>query len=201
MSAEARSRRNKVSRREAERARAELQAGGLSHHDKRRLQTIIRTRERASRRRRQALVHLMIAVLGGLAVMAVAGAALGFVPAIEAATGNGTVGTYVVGSPVCGRHGCVYTGTFEARDGDVFSHVAYEGRQAAGAAPGTRIPARYTGYRQAYPLQGSLTWAVDLVLMLLSGSVVALLVWLLPVGLRQRRAESSSDPDIRDFEI
>jgi len=155
------------------------------------MQSITGTRKVPSRRRRPEFRHLVIAVLCGVAVMVVTGAALGLVPAIEAAGSNGTIGTFVVSSQPClvRRGGCAYTGTFEAPGGHVVSHVAYVGGLPPGAGGGSHIPARYTGYQQAYPLRGSRSWAVDLVFMLLIGSVAGFFVWLLPVGLGQRRAK------------
>ena len=189
MSREAAARRSKARRRAARLARAELDDGGLPNHDERRMQTVTRNRKQAQRRRRPEFRHLMIAALSGVAVMAVSGAALGLVPAIEAAGGTGTIGTFVVGSRPClvRRNGCAYTGTFQAPGGAVVSHVAYVGSLPAGAGGGSRIPARYTGYQEAYPLHGSRSWAVDLVFMLIIGSLVSFLAWLLPVGLGQRR--------------
>jgi hypothetical protein len=204
MSREAAARRSKARRRAARLARAEPDAGGLPNHDQRRTQAVTRTGGLpSSRRRRPEFRHTIIAILSAVAVMAVSGAALGLVPAIEAAGGNGTIGSFVVGYQPCllRRGGCEFTGIFEAPGGDVVSHVAYVGSLPAGAGEGSRIPARYTGYQQAYPLRGSLTWAVDLIFMLLIGSVVGFLVWLLPVGLGQRRAGSSSDAGPRGVEL
>jgi hypothetical protein len=203
MSREAAARRSKARRRAARLAHAELDAGGLPNHDQRRLEAITGTRQQTSRRRRPEFRHFTIAVLSGVAVMAVTGAALGLVPAIEAAGGNGTIGTFVVSSQPCllRRGGCEYTGTFEAPGGEAVSHVAYMGSLPAGAGGGSRIPARYAGDQQAYPMRGSRTWAVDLVFMLLIGSVVGFLVWLLPVGLGQRRGGSSSDSGPRGVEV
>ncbi len=185
MSRESAARRGETRRRAVRMARTAPDAGGQLNHDQRRAQAITRTPKRASGRRRPEFRHFMIAVVSGVAVMAVAGAALGLVPAIEAADGNGTIGTFVVGSQPCLPHrgGCAYTGTFQAPGAAKVSHVAYEGSLPAGV---TSIPARYTGYQQAYALHGSRGWAVDLVIMLLIGGAVGFLVWLLPVGLGRR---------------
>lgn len=178
-------RRGKVSHRDAQQARDELAAGGLSHQDRRRLRATARAWELASRRRRLEFKHLVIAVLSGLAVMAVVAAALGFVPAIEAANGNGTAGTFVATSYSCGRRiGCRWLGTFQA-GGGVVQTVIYEGSLPTGTEPGSRIPARYPGDGQAYALHGSHTWALDLIPMLLISSVFAFLVWLIAAS-RQR---------------
>jgi hypothetical protein len=187
MSREAAARRSKARHRAARLARAEPDAGHPPNHDERRMQTVTDRREQPRRRRHREFRHLMIAVVSGVAVMAVSGAALGLVPAIEAARGNGTIGTFVVGSQPCIPHraGCAYTGTFDGPGGEVVNHVAYVGSPPARSGASS-IPARYTGYQQAYPLRSSRTWALDLVFMLLIGSVAGFLVWLLPVGLGQR---------------
>jgi hypothetical protein len=185
MSREAAARRDKARRRAARLAHAEPDAGGLPNHDERRAQGITSTQKQTLGRRRPEFRHVLITVVTAVAVMVVAGGALGLVPAIKAADGNGTIGTFTVGSQPCIPHrgGCAYTGTFQAPGGAMVSHVAYEGSLPAGVSS---IAARYTGYQQAYPLHGSRGWAVDLVFMLLIGSVVGFLVWLLPVGLGQR---------------
>lgn len=178
-------RRDKVSRRDAQLAREALAAGGLSRHDQRRLRSVTRTWELASQRRHLEFRHLAIVVLSGIAAMAVIGAALGFVPAVEAASGHGATGTFVVASRRCSRKvGCVWVGTFEAR-GEVVTGVVYEGSLPADAGPGSRIPARYPGADQAYALYGSHTWALDLIPMLLISSAVAFVAWLI-LGVRQR---------------
>jgi hypothetical protein len=145
----------------------------------------------------------MIAVLSGVAVMILAGVGLGLVPAIEAAGGHGTIGTFVVNAQPClhPRGGCQYTGTFESRGGDVVHNVAYEGSLPQGAGQGSRIPARYAGYQQAYPPDGSRSWVLDLVFMLIIGGVVGFFVWLTPVGLGQRPARSSPGSGPRGVEL
>jgi hypothetical protein len=172
-------RRDKVRRLDARLPREEPAAGGLSHRDQRRLQAVTRARELASRRRRLEFRHLAITVLSGLVATAAIGAALGFVPAIEAASGRGVTGTFVVGSFSCHRRGvCAWVGTFEAR-GEVVPNVAYEGILPMSTAPGSRIAARYPGDDLAYGLHGSHSWAWDLVPMLLIGSIVAFGAWLI----------------------
>lgn len=70
--------------------------------------------------------------------MAVIGAALGFVPAIAAASGHGATGTFVVASESCTRRtGCTWVGTFEASSGGV-PGVAYQGSVPEGTGPGSR---------------------------------------------------------------
>lgn len=194
MSREEKARLLKARRKAARRALAEADTGAKPNHDQRRMQSSAGTRKRPARRRRPDVKHIVIAVSCGVAVMAMVGATLGLVPAIEAAGRNGTIGTFVVSNQPCLVHrgGCAYTGTFDAVGGEVFSHVAYVGILPPGAGGGARIPARYTGYQQAYPLHGSRSWVVDLGIMALIGGVAALLVWLLPVGLGKRSVWSSS---------
>jgi hypothetical protein len=192
MSRESAARRRNASRRAAEQARAEPTAGSLSHRDQRRVRAIARARELASRRRHREFRHVVIVVLSGIAAAAVVGAALGFGPAVEAASGNGTVGTFVVSGYQCPRRGaCKWVGTFEARS-DVVGNAAYEGNLAMDTQPGTHIPARYPGFGQAYSLHGSRTWASDLILMIFIGAVAGFLVWLSPLGLRERGARAHS---------
>jgi hypothetical protein len=170
---------DKVSRRDARLAREELAAGGMSHHDQRRLRAVTRTWELASRRRHLEFRHLAITALSGVVATAAIGAVLGFVPAIEAARGHGVTGTFVVGGYYCHRRGvCAWVGTFEARN-EVVPDVVYEGILPISTGPGSHIPARYPGADQAFALHGSHTWAWDLVPMLLIGSIVAFGVWLI----------------------
>lgn len=182
------SRRVKVSRREARLARAELAAGGLSHHDERRLRATERAWEQRSLHRRQASRHLAIALIGCVAAMAVVGAAFGIVPAIEAASGDGAVGTFVVSGQVCVRRAsCTWVGTFEAVHQFV-PDVAYEGVLPFTAGQGTRIAARYPGDHKAYAAHGSHTWAWDVLYMVVIGGAVGFLLWLSPLGMRNRGA-------------
>jgi hypothetical protein len=179
-------RRVKVSRREARLARAELAAGGLSHHDERRLRAVEHKWELASLHRHQAFRHLVITLIGVVAAMAVVGAAFGIVPAIEAANGDGTVGTFLVSGQICLRRaGCNWVGTFETHD-QVVPAVTYEGLLPESDGPGSQIPARYPGDKRAYALHGTHAWAWDLVYMVVIGGAVGLLIWLSPLGMRQR---------------
>jgi hypothetical protein len=192
MSPGAKNQRKKVSRRDCMQARAQLEAGGLSHHDERRLRTIVHTWELESGRRHLEFRHLMIAVVSGVAAMVVIGAALGLLPAIEAARGDGAIGTFVVSGENCARRsGCVWMGTFSGQS-EVVPNVAYQGNLEASTQPGARIPARYPGFGQVYALHSSHTWAWDLVIMLFLGSVIGFLVWLTPVGMRQRAGKDAS---------
>jgi hypothetical protein len=174
--------RNKVHRRDARLAREELAAGGLSHKDQRRLRAVTRAWELASRRRHLEFRHLVIAVVAWIAVLAVTGVLVGFIPAIEAANGNGTAGTFVVTSYSCYRRtGCGWVGTFEA-PGEVVPDVTYQGILPASTSPGSRVPAQYPGEGQVYALRGSHTWALDLIPMLLISTAAAFLVWLIAVA-------------------
>jgi hypothetical protein len=74
----------------------------------------------------------------------------------------------------------------------VLPNVTYQGDLAMDTIPGTRIPARYTGYHQAYALRSSHTWAWDALIMLLIGGAVGFLLWLTPVGMGQR--SDTTDP-------
>lgn len=178
----------KVSRRQAQAARAELGMGGLSHQERRRLRTITRVWDAAARRRRLERRHAVIVVVGALAAMAVVGASFGLVPAIAAAGGQGTSGTFVVGYQNCSaRYGCTWVGTFQARNGTEVPDVAYEGVLPAGTGQGQRIAARYpSGSDQVFALHGSHTWVMDLVIVIGVGVAVAAALWISPLGTRRR---------------
>jgi hypothetical protein len=182
----------RVSRRRAQAARAELDAGGLSHQERRRLRSITRVWDEAARRRRLERRHTVIVVVGAVAAMAVVGASFGLVPAIAAAAGQGTTGTFVVGHLSCsGRYGCTWVGTFQARNGAEIPDVAYEGRLPAGAGQGERIPARHPGGSdQVFALHGSHTWVMDLLLVIGVGVAVAAALWISPLGTRGRAPRS-----------
>ena len=178
-------RRRKVSRRQAEEAREQLAAGGLSHQERRTLRSVTGAWNSAARRRRGEFRHLIIVGAGTIAVMAVVGATLGFVPAIEASSGQGTPGTFIVGNQPCAsRHACGWSGTFQSRDGDTVQHVTYDGTLPAGASRGSSFPAiAPSGFSHiVYPPHGSGAWVDDLVLMVLIGGIVGLLLWLFPLG-------------------
>lgn len=129
----------------------------------------------------------MIVGGGAIAAMAVVAAALGLVPAIEAASGQGTAGTFVVGSQVCVNHrgGCGWSGTFQSPDGVTVQHVTYDGTLPANAGGGSSIPAIEPAGAShiVYPPHGSGAWIDDLVLMVLVGGVVGFLLWISPLGL------------------
>lgn len=159
-------RQRKVSRKQAEAAREQLAAGGLTHQERRRLRSVAGARDAVARRRRSEFRHLIIVGGGAIAVMAVVAAAVGLVPAIEAAGGQGTAGTFVVGTQPCFRYrsGCAWSGTFQSQDGTAAQHVNYDGTLPAGAGGGSSVPAIYpAGGRTSStprmtPMRGSSTW-------------------------------------------
>ncbi len=120
--------------------------------------------------------------------MAVVAIAFALGPAIQAARGQGAVGTFTVDSQQCYRDGCTWTGTFVARGGQVTSGVAYEGTLPAGAGPGSSVPAIYPGgYHAVFAPHGSLVWLEDLLLVLLIGGAMAAALWISPIGMPGRR--------------
>jgi hypothetical protein len=121
--------------------------------------------------------------------MAVVAALVGLVSAIEASSGQGAAGTFVLGNRPCISHrgGCAWSGTFRSRDGGTVRHVAYDGTLPADAAGGSSVPAIEPGGSHiVYPPHGSHAWVSDLLLMVLIGSIVGSLLWILPVGLGER---------------
>lgn len=122
--------------------------------------------------------------------MAVVGVSFGLVPAITAARGEGTSGTFIVGYQNCSpRYGCTWIGTFEARNGVSVPDVAYEGSLPAGIGPGQRIPARHPGgSSQVFAVHGSHTWLMDLLIVVGAGLAVAAALWISPLGTRGRAA-------------
>jgi hypothetical protein len=186
----------KVSRRQADQARAQLAAGGLSHQERRQLRSVTSARDSAARRRRGELRHLLIVAAGTIAAMAVAGAALGLVPAIEAASRQGTAGTFVPGNQPCitsGRTGCAWSGTFRPRNGAIVQHVSYDGTLPADAAGGSGVPAIYPegSSHIVYPPHGSRAWVTDLLVMVLIGGIAGLLLWIFPIGLGERETSGA----------
>jgi hypothetical protein len=173
-----------VSRRQASEVRAQLARGGLSHQDQRRLRAALRAGEDASRRRRRRLRRLIIAATGAIVAMAITALSFGLVPAIEAASGGGTTGSFVVSDQVCAsKTGCQWVGTFRARDGAAFSGLAYGGSLPPGDGAGSVIPVRYPGGSdQVYALHGSHTWVFDLLIMLAIGAAVGTALWISPLG-------------------
>jgi hypothetical protein len=121
--------------------------------------------------------------------MLVIAASLGLLSAIEAARGQGTTGTFVVGFSSCsGRTGCTWVGTFESPDGNTVPDVAYEGALPANAGPGSSFPAVEPGGSQRVYPPHSLRWVIDLLATLLVGGAVGLVLWVSPLGLRGRDA-------------
>jgi ferric-dicitrate binding protein FerR (iron transport regulator) len=177
----------KVSRRQAAEARAELAAGGLSHQERRKLRAMAGARDAVARRRRGEFRHLIIVAAGTIAAMAVVAAAVGLVPAIEASSGHGTAGTFIVGNQPCinPRAGCLWPGIFRAPDGVTVQHVQYDGTLPAGTGGGSSVPAVYPagGAHIVYPPRGSRAWATDLLWMVLVGAIVGFLLWISPLGL------------------
>lgn len=145
-------------------------------------------RERAEvrQRRRLALTHDGLAV----AAMAIVAVAFALGPAIAAARGEGTPGTFIVGYQQCLRRtGCTWVGIFESRGGQVTPGVFYDGTLPATVQAGERIPAVFPGGQHAvFPPHGSHYWISAVLLMLVVGAAVGLLLWLSPLGEGKRRA-------------
>jgi hypothetical protein len=182
--------RRQVSWRQARAARAQLAADDLSRQEKRRLRSMSRAREIAVRRRNLRYRHIAIVVAGAAAVMAVAAVAFALGPAIGAARGQGTSGTFVVGSRMCSK-GCTWVGTFESAGGEMVPGVAYEGSLPAGAGPGSSIPAIYPGgYRAVFAPHGSHVWLADLLLVMLFGGAMAVALWISPIRLSRHRGSA-----------
>jgi hypothetical protein len=173
-----------VSRRQAQQARAELAAGGLSHQERRRLRAVLRSRAIAGRKRRGRRRHLAIVVAGAVVAMGIAAASFGLIPAIEAAQGGGVTGSFVVSDRVCSsKTGCQWVGTFHGADGDVVAGLAYGGVLPSGDGPGSTIAVRYPGGSdQVYALHGSHTWVFDLLVTLVIGAAAGAALWVSPLG-------------------
>jgi hypothetical protein len=143
-------------------------------------------REAAASHRRTEFKRVVIIAAGAIAAMAVAAAVLGLVPAIEAASRQGTPGTFIVGNQPCITRGCFWSGTFQPQDGGAtVQHVTYNGTLPADAGGGSGVPAIYPagGSHVVYPEHGSDAWITDLVLVVLVGGVVSFGLWLSPLGL------------------
>jgi hypothetical protein len=178
-------RQTKVSRRQADEARDELAAGGLSHQERRKLRSVIRTRDEAALRRGLEFKHIAIALAGTLAAMAVVALLVGLASAIEAARGDGTTGTFVVRSEVCIRRaGCTWRGIFRPRDGDSVPALANTDVVPLDARPGASIPViEPPGSNYVYPRHGSFRWLSDLLIVVVVGGAVGFLLWISPLGL------------------
>jgi hypothetical protein len=184
-------RQTKVSRRQASAAREQLAADGLSHQERRKLRSVIRTRDEAEVRRGLEFKHIVIAVAGTVVAMAVIAVCVGLVPAIEAARGQGTTGTFFVRSETCVRRGgCMWQGTFRPADGDSVPAIANTDAVPPNAGPGTSFPViQPAGSRYVYPRHGSLRWLSDLLLMLVVGGAVGFVLLVSPLGLRMRKPD------------
>jgi hypothetical protein len=178
----------KVRRRQAQAARADLAAGGLSHQEERRLRSIVHSWDEAASRRRLERRHALIVVVGAVVAMAVVGFSFGLIPAIAAAGGQGASGTFVVGHQNCSpRYGCTWVGTFQTNNGVLVPDVAYEGTLPASTGQGQRIAARYPGSSgQVFALHGSHTWVMDLLIVIGVGIAVAAALWISPLGTGRR---------------
>jgi hypothetical protein len=177
----------KVSRRQAAEAREQLAAGGLSHKERHKLVSAVRARDEAASRRGLETKHIIITVAGTLAAMAVVGAMVGLVPAIHAASGQGTRGTFIVQPLLC-LHKCTRTaGSFRYADGEIVPDLVYAGALPLDAHPGMTLPAiRPGGSEFVYPPHGSLSWISDLAIMVVVGCAVGFLLLASTLGLRRR---------------
>jgi len=180
-----------VSRRLARRARAQLAAGGLSHRQQRIFRAVLRERATAVRQRRRRVRRVTIALAGAIIAMAITALSFGLVPAIEAASGEGITGSFVVSHEVCSsRGGCQWAGTFQAGDAAPIVGLAYGGTLPAGDGPGSTIPVRYPGSSdQVYALHASHTWVFDLLITLAIGIAVGAAFWISPLGAGPRNPE------------
>jgi hypothetical protein len=180
----------KVTRRQAQEARARLAAGGLSHDERRQLHKIATARD--TRPRRLEGRHLVIVVVGAVLAMAIVAASFALVPAIRAAFGQGTRGTFTLEFENYSRRiGNTFVGTFQTPNGAVVPGVAYDGSLPASAVPGSTFPALYPGgSHQVFPPHGSHAWISDVALMLVVGAAVAFLLWLSPLGVGRRERAS-----------
>ena len=181
-----------VSRHQARLARAELAAGGLSQQDRRRLRAITRTWERTAARRNLERGHIVLVVVGAVAAMVIVAVAFALLPAIDAARGEGTTGTFTVSSSVCSvKLGCRWVGTFESA-GSQPIQVDYQGSLPGDAGPGTSVPARHPGgSSDVFAPHGSRVWIGDFLLVVVIGAVVALALWISPISLSRRRAKAA----------
>ncbi len=177
----------KVSRRQADEARQELAAGGLSHQERRKLRSEIRIQDAAADRRSFEFRHIIVVVAGTLAAMAVVAVLVGLVSAIGAARGQGTAGTFVAESHSCShRTGCVLVGTFRSQHGITVPGVIYAGYLPADVGPGMTFPAiQPAGSDYVYPPHGSTRWVSDLLITVLVGAAVGFLLLVIPIGLRR----------------
>jgi hypothetical protein len=184
-------RKRKVGKKQADEARQQLAAGGgLSHQERRQLRSVANARDALARRRRGEFRHIVIIAAGALAGMAIVGAALGLPAALEASSGEGMAGTFIVeNQPPCLNHrvGCLPAGIFRSKNGVTIQHVGFAGTLPSFAPPGTSIPAVDPGgSNTAYPPRDSATWVHDVLWMVLVGTIVGSLLWLFPIGTSER---------------
>ncbi|HTZ22795.1 MAG TPA: hypothetical protein VMC83_02260 [Streptosporangiaceae bacterium] len=177
----------RLSRGQAAEAREKLAAGGLSHKERHKLVSAVRARDEAASRRSLETRHVIMAVAGTLIAMAVVGAMVGLVPAIHAASGQGTRGTFIVEPQLC-VHRCTRTaGSFRYADGETVPDLVYAGSLPLDAHPGTTLPAiRPGGSEFVYPPHGSLSWISDVAIMVVVGCAVGFLLLASTLGLRRR---------------
>lgn len=163
---------------------------GPTKAERRRQRRVARERAERRQRRRLELSHDGLALAGALAAMAIVAVAFALGPAITAARGEGTPGTFIVAGQQCLRRmGCSWVGTFESRGGEVTPGVSYDGTLPASTQPGDRIPAVFPGGQHAvFPPHGSHYWISAVLLMLVVGAAVGLLLWLSPLGDGKRSA-------------
>lgn len=176
-----------VSRHQAHVARAELAAGGLTQQDRRRLRAITEAWERTSARRGLERGHLILVVAGAIAATLIVAVAFALGPAIDAARGDGTSGTFTVSSSVCTvKLGCRWVGTFDSRGGQPIQ-VDYQGSLPGDAGPGTSVAAIHpAGSSDVFAPHGSRAWIEDLLLAVVIGAVVGLALWISPISLSRR---------------
>jgi hypothetical protein len=177
---------------DAHAARAELAARELAHQERRQAHAAQRQAE-AVRGLRIERRHIALAVVGAIGVMAMVAFAFALGPAISAARGEGTKGTFVVGGEACthvsrGSAVCSWVGTFRGPGGEQVPNVDYDGSLPAGSDIGSIIPAIYPGGDHAvFAPHGSLYWLEDLVLVVVIGGAVAMFLWISPIGSGRRQ--------------
>jgi hypothetical protein len=118
-------------------------------------------------------------------------AALYLAPALRAANGEGTHGTWVAQRCVAARGSCTWSGEFLRADGTVvLAHARYTG-DLTGVHPGWRTPALDSGASdEVYPAHGSTRWEHDVIGLAASfAAVVALLARAYAVRRRRRRGD------------
>jgi hypothetical protein len=117
--------------------------------------------------------------------------AINLPPAISAALGHGTRGSFTaVQYQRSGRGGGVWSGTFKpANNGPEVTDVSFNG--LSGVQPGSVVPALYDG-GEAFTAHGSTEWLVEsLVLLFALGFLVS---WCVRVPLRHVRQRGSVPP-------